>query len=60
MGAAIAAGLHVGFWNSLDDVESKIKIDRTFSPQMSQVQRSVQLSRWDEAVKRSIGFAQNK
>lgn len=32
IGAAIAAGLRVGFWNSLEEVESKIKIDKVFNP----------------------------
>ena len=34
VGAAIAAGLHVGLWSSLDDVENKIKVDRVFEPNM--------------------------
>ena len=28
VGAAIAAGLHVKFWNSLSDVDNKIAIER--------------------------------
>ena len=30
IGAAIAAGLHVGYWKSIEEVESKIKVDRVF------------------------------
>ena len=30
LGAAIAAGLHVEFWSSIHEVESKIKVDRVF------------------------------
>ena len=32
IGAAIAAGLHVNFWDSLEEVENKIKVEREFSP----------------------------
>jgi len=32
MGVAIAAGLHVKYWNSLEDVENLIKIDQEFKP----------------------------
>ena len=30
IGAAIAAGLKVGVWNSLEEVESKIEVERVF------------------------------
>jgi glycerol kinase len=35
MGAAIAAGIEVGFWPSLEAIEEKIKVDRVFAPEMS-------------------------
>ena len=59
MGAAIAAGLHTKFWDSLNDVESKIQIDRVFKPEMSAGQRQAQMARWNEAVQRSVGFGRN-
>ena len=34
IGAAIAAGLFVGFWNSLEECENKIKIEREFVGKM--------------------------
>ena len=36
VGAAIAAGLHVGYWSSLEEVENKIAIEREFEPKMSE------------------------
>jgi len=56
VGAAIAAGLHVGFWKSIDEVESRIEIDRVFVPAMTVEQRDKKLHRWSQAVERSIGF----
>lgn len=56
VGAAIAAGLHVKFWDSLSDVENKIQIERTFTPNMEQAAREKKLKRWSQAVQRSIGF----
>ena len=35
IGAAIAAGLYVKMWDSVDEIKSKIKVDRVFSPEMS-------------------------
>ena len=32
MGAAIAAGLKVGVWDSVDDIRSKIALDHVFEP----------------------------
>ena len=45
-GAAIAAGLHVKFWESLEEVEHKIKIKQTFKPNMDSAAREKKLKRW--------------
>ena len=56
VGAAIAAGLHVKYWEGLSEVEDKIKVERTFAPHMEQPAREKKLKRWSQAVQRSIGF----
>ena len=56
VGAAIAAGLHVKFWDNLEEVENKIKVERVFSPDMSKEDREKKRKRWSQAVQRSIGF----
>ena len=58
IGAAIAAGLQVKFWGSLEDVESKIQIERVFTPSISDAAREAKLKRWAQAIERSIGFGQ--
>lgn len=35
IGAAIAAGIHVKYWSSLEEVENMIKIEREFKPDMT-------------------------
>lgn len=46
VGAAIAAGLHVGYWDSLEEVENKIQIEREFTSQMGSEQRQRKRDRW--------------
>ena len=46
IGAAIAAGLQVKFWGSLEDVESKIQIDRIFTPAITDAAREAKMKRW--------------
>ena len=56
IGAAIAAGLHVSFWNNLEECENKIHINREFVPNMEEEARKKKRDRWSQAVQRSIGF----
>lgn len=46
VGAAIAAGLHVKFWSSLEEVENKIKVQRIFEPKMTEEARVKKRARW--------------
>ena len=46
IGAAIAAGIQVKYWQSLQEVENKIKIEREFKPEMSEQARKKKLDRW--------------
>lgn len=49
----------MNYWESMADVESKIKVDRVFKPAISEEVRADRLSRWGEAVQRSIGFGRH-
>jgi glycerol kinase len=46
IGAAIAAGLHVGYWNSLADVENLIKVKQEYQPNMEESKRRRKRNRW--------------
>lgn len=56
-GAAYLAGLGVGFWKSKEEIARQWKLDRTFDPQMSEGQRETLYAGWQNAVKRSLGWA---
>jgi len=57
LGAARLAGLAVGFWQDLDQIAAQWALDREFQPQLSADQRSRRRSLWQEAVRRSRGWA---
>jgi len=57
MGVAMLAGLGVGLWNSLEELKSIWKIDKEFTPSMSEEKRSALYAGWKEAVKRAMGWA---
>ena len=54
IGAAYLAGLGVGLWGNIDELEFHRQVDRVFSPQMSELQRQDKLSAWRNAVKRVL------
>jgi glycerol kinase len=57
LGAAIAAGLAVGVWNSFEDLENVNNEGRTFfKPQISEQEASKKFARWEKAVQMSKGW----
>ena len=50
IGAAIAAGIYVGYWKNLEEVENMIKVEREFKPDMTEEARKKKLDRWAQAV----------
>jgi glycerol kinase len=57
LGAAYLAGLAVGYWHDLADVARNWALDREFQPQMPPDQRDQRYAEWQEAVKRTLGWA---
>jgi glycerol kinase len=53
LGAAYLAGLAVGYWDGLGDVESNWALERRFEPRMSADRRASLLHGWHRAVERS-------
>ena len=49
-GAAFLAGLAVGFWSGLDELQQTRKVDRFFHPQMEDAQKQTILDGWQRAV----------
>ncbi|CEP18611.1 hypothetical protein [Parasitella parasitica] len=58
LGSAIAAGFACGIWKSFDELSSINKQDRTlFESKISQKRRNKMCNGWEQAVKRSYGWA---
>jgi len=60
LGAAYLAGLAIGFWESLDQVESLWKADKTFTPQMNESTRIKLITGWKKAVARSLKWIEKE
>ncbi len=56
LGAAYAAGLSVGIWESVDDLRANWGEDRRWEPQMQQVVRDAMYERWKKAVERTLDW----
>lgn len=50
IGAAYLAGLAIGYWDSLEEIQQQWKVDRSFSPQES-ASMPAMIKGWNKAVK---------
>lgn len=57
LGAAYLAGLAVGYWEDLDDIRRNWELGRTFEPKMDEEKRKANIDGWEEATRRSYGWA---
>ena len=60
LGAAYLAGLAVGVWDSLEDIEANREVDRIFEPQISMEERNKIYAGWKKAVERSMNWAEKE
>lgn len=58
LGAAYAAGLATGYWQSIDDLRRNWGIAHTWRPSMSKEQRGRLYASWQKAVTRSFGWVE--
>lgn len=58
LGAAYLAGIAVGYWNGLDELKNKAKIDTLFQPQADDDKRRRRYQGWKHAVKCAQFWAQ--
>ena len=54
LGAAYLAGLAAGVWKNTEELKSRRKVERRFTPDMTAKQRDKLLSGWARAVERSL------
>ncbi len=57
LGAAFAAGLAVGFWSDEQELCERWREDRRWEPRIEPGRRERELGRWQQAVERSLGWA---
>lgn len=50
-GAGLQAGLGIGFWDSLENIQAKIKSIKTYEPKISLKERNRKMVRWQNAIK---------
>ncbi len=51
IGASYLAGLGIGFWSSLDELQKIWKVDQRFLPKLPAKQRSLRIKQWQETIK---------
>jgi glycerol kinase len=57
LGAAVAAGLAVGVWNELEELNDVNKVGRRiFTPKMTEAKAETLFSKWNRAVEMSKGW----
>ena len=56
LGAAYAAGLAVGFWNSMAELKKYWSEDKTWTPQMDDRLRQSGIRSWQKAVQRTLAW----
>jgi glycerol kinase len=58
LGAAYAAGLAVGFWNSYEDLRQNWGKDKDWSPKMDPTEREREYGLWKKAVTRTFDWVE--
>lgn len=56
LGAAYAAGLAVGFWETQEQLNRNWRAQKTWRPRMPEEQKEAMFANWKKAVERSLGW----
>jgi len=59
LGAAYLAGLAIGYWKSVDDLQQQWSIDREFNPEMPRNEVETLVHNWDRAVGRASNWIED-
>ena len=60
LGAAYLAGLAVGYWKNVEEIQQQWQAEKTFSPSMVDEKRNELVKGWQRAVNASIAWADAK
>ena len=56
LGAAYLAGLAVGYWSSMEEIQEQWKMERTFTPAMGDEKRKELSKGWERAIGAAVQF----
>lgn len=59
LGAAYLAGLAVGYWRNVTEIQQQWQVDKTFMPAMAAEERTELINGWQRAVRAAIAWAEN-
>ena len=57
LGAAYLAGLAIGYWKNIDDIQSQWQVDKIFSPAIAADKKKELIKGWQRAVTASVAWA---
>ena len=57
LGAAYLAGLAVGYWKNIGEIQQQWQVDKNFSPSLNEEKRDELLKGWQRAVRASVSWA---
>jgi len=60
LGAAFLAGLSIGFWRNLKDLEEKRRVKKIYTPKMDEEKRVKLIQKWRKAVQRSMKWSEEE
>ena len=58
LGAAYAAGLAIGFWDSLEQLKAQVDIDKVWKPEMDKEKVEALYHDWNRAVERTYDWVE--
>lgn len=58
LGAAYLAGLAVGYWKNIEEIQEQWQINKTFKPAMAEDQRAALKKGWAKAVRATIAMTE--
>lgn len=59
LGAAYLAGLAVGYWKNMEEIQQQWQVEKIFEPDMKEVTRNQLYKGWERAVKAVQAWAEN-
>ncbi len=57
LGAAYLAGIAVGYWKNVEEIQQQWQVDKSFAPSMRDEKRNELVNGWQRAVKAAVSWA---